>query len=169
MAFVIYKQDSCGQNARYERVGTLRLGGPEGVIARHVKSLSSDQTTSWRLERSELLILAGITDDKLTILFDLSGSAATSVCFYELTRVCGSCRDTSTNLALNFNVVLDCEGKASDFRAAFEAPRLAAPKQIAETLSLNGGPCGGDWTWAKAALQIGATVVQGRKNSKFEN
>ena len=96
------------------------------------------------------------------MLFDAAGRDATAVCFYELTRLHGSCRDTSTNLALDFNVVLDQELDESktDFAAAFEAPLAAKPKKLGEILALTGGPCGGDWKWGQPGLQIGATVVQ---------
>jgi hypothetical protein len=94
------------------------------------------------------------------VLFDASGRDATAVCFYELTRLHGSCRDTSTNLALDFNVVLDQELNGTDFAVAFEAPLAAKPKKLREMLALTGGPCGGDWKWGQSGLQIGATVVQ---------
>jgi hypothetical protein len=45
--------------------------------------------------------------ENLGVLFDAAGHDANAVCFYELTRLHGSCRDTRTNLALDFNIVLD--------------------------------------------------------------
>jgi hypothetical protein len=97
----------------------------------------------------------------------VAGSGAKSVCFYELTRVHGSCRGTITNLALDFNIVLDREmdESMSDPALAFEAPAAAMPKKLGEMLSLTGGPGGGDWKWGESALQIGATVVQPNRRS----
>lgn len=162
MAFMIYKKTDAGTNIRYERIKPLRLGGSDGLIARHVKSLPTDQTTSWKLDVAELLRLAGVADENLAVLFDASSRDANAICLYELTRVHGSCRDTSTNLALDFNVVLDRELDESetDFATAFELPLAAQPKKLGEILALTGGPCGGDWTWGQPGLQIGATVVQ---------
>jgi len=59
------------------------------------------------------------------------------------------------------NVVLDGvrEGSGPDAAASFEAPRSATPKKLSEILALTGGPGGGDWKWARPALQLGATRV----------
>src|SRR5271166_3297135 len=161
MPFLIYKKTDAGTHIRYERIKPLKLGGSDGLIARHVKSLPADQTESWKLDAAGLLRLAGVTGENLGVLFDASGREATAVCFYELTRLYGSCRDNSTNLALDFNVVLDQEldGFKTDFAVAFEAPLAAEPKKFGEILALTGGPCGGDWKWSQSELQIGATVV----------
>jgi len=96
------------------------------------------------------------------VLFAMTSGDGATVCFYELTRIHGSCRDTSTNLALDFNVVLDRELDESkpDFGAVFEAPVAAAPKKLGEMLAVTGGPGGGDWKWGNSAVQLGATVFQ---------
>jgi hypothetical protein len=162
MAFLIYKKIDAGTNIRYERIKPLKLGGSDGLIARHVKSLPPDQTASWKLDAARLLSLSGIAGENLGVLFNASSRDANAICFYELTCLHGSCRDTSTNLALDFNVVLDRELDESktDFAAAFEAPLAAKQKKLGEILALTGGPHGGDWKWGKPCLQIGATVVQ---------
>jgi hypothetical protein len=167
MAFLIYKKSDAGKNIRYQRIQPLKLGGSDGLIARHVKSMPADQTASWKLEATGLLRLAGVAGENLGVLFDTAGGDATAVCFYELTRIHGSCRETNTNLALDFNVVLDrgLDEFKPDFVAAFEAPLAEKPKKLGEVLSLTGGPCGGDWKWGNPALQIGATVVQSHRPS----
>jgi hypothetical protein len=161
MAFLIYKKTDAGENIRYERVRPLRLAGPDGLVARHVKSLTGEQNTSWKLDTAALLKLAGCGDGHCTVLFDAGGGDTTAVCFYELTCLHGSCRDTDTNLALDFNIVLDCEksGYQPDPGAAFEVPRTVTPKKLSEMLALTGGPGGGNWKWSTSTLQIGATVV----------
>jgi len=162
MAFLIYKKTHVGKNVRYERIQPLKLGGPDGLIARHVQSLPADQTACWKLEVASLLKLAGYEGDHCAVLFDVNGGAAMNVCFYELVCIHGSCRDTSTNLALDFKIVLDRElvEHQPDFSAAFEASPAAMPKKLSEMLALTGGPDGGNWKWDVPALQIGATVVQ---------
>jgi hypothetical protein len=162
MSFLIYRKTNAGKNIRYERMKPLKLGGRDGLIARHVTAMPPGQTESWKLDAAGLLKLAGAAGENLGVLFDAAGHDATAVCFYELTRLHGSCSDTRTNLALNFNVVLDRKLEKSEpaVAPAFEAPVAVMPKKLGEMLSLTGGPGGGDWKWGEAALQIGATVVQ---------
>lgn len=162
MAFLIYKKTEAGTDVRYEQVQPLKLGGRDGSIARHVRSLPAEQSASWKLDVATLLKQAGCEGDHFTVLFNAAGGDTTAACFYELTRIHGSCRDTTTNMALDFNVVLDRKLAESrpDFAAAFDAPLAATPKQLSEMLALTGGPDGGDWKWGSSALQIGATVVQ---------
>jgi hypothetical protein len=169
MGFLIYKKTTAGNNIRYERMKPLKLGGRDGLLARHVMAMPPDQTASWKLDAVALLKLDGIAGENLGVLFDASGRDATAVCFYELTRLHGSCRDTSTNLALDFNVLLDRKQEKSEpvAASAFEASATAMPKRLGEMLSLTGGPGGGDWKWSESALQIGAAVVQPRRAGCF--
>ena len=163
MAFLIYKKIADGKTVRYEKIKPLKLSGRDGLIARHVQTLSDAETQSWKLDAATLLKLAGITptSDTLAILFDVTARDGTSVCLYELARIHGSCRDTSTQLALDFSVVIDREigGKAAEFAGNFEMTPPAQPKLLGEMLALTGGPGGGDWKWDASSLQLGATVV----------
>jgi len=166
MAFLIYKKIADGETVRYEKIKPLRLGGCDGLVAQYVKTLPVEETQSWKVDAATLLKLAGFTPagENLAVLFDGTGRDATSVCLYELTRIHGSCRDTSTQLAMDFAVVVDQEigGDAAEFAKKFEITPPARPKLLGETLSLTGGPGGGDWKWGASALQIGATVVQAK-------
>jgi len=98
----------------------------------------------------------------MAVLFDVAGPDATNVCLYELTRIHGSCADTSTQLALDFAVVVDQEigDGAAAYAKKFEVTPSAQPRLLGETLALTGGPGGGEWKWAGTSLQLGATVVQ---------
>ena len=102
-----------------------------------------------------MLKLAGFAGavDELAVLFDVAGPDATNVCLYELTRIHGSCADTSTQLALDFAVVVDREigDDAAKFVKNFEIPVSAPPRLLGETLALTGGPGGGDWKWRDVA------------------
>jgi len=162
MAFLTYKKTVSGSNVRYERLAAIKLGGRDGLIAKHVKTLTDETARSWRLESAALLQLAGMDSTDTIVLFDVTGEDSTSVCFYEIVKIHGSCRDTSTQLALDMAVVVDKEigDDASAFAKFFELPVSEKPRQLGETLSLSGGPGGGDWKWGSTALQIGATVVQ---------
>jgi hypothetical protein len=96
------------------------------------------------------------------VLFDVTGADSTSVCLYELVKVHGSCRDTSTQLALDFTVVIDQEigDDAAAYAKKFTVPVTDKPRRLGETLSLSGGPGGGDWKWGSPPMQLGATIVQ---------
>ncbi|HEX7569174.1 MAG TPA: hypothetical protein VF492_01590 [Verrucomicrobiae bacterium] len=164
MAFLIYKKYGNAETTRYEKLQPLKLGGRDGLIAQHVKTLTGDQPRSWKLSATGLLKLAGFAGavDELAVLFDVTGKDATNVCLYELSRIHGSCADTSTQLALDFAVVVDQEigGDAAAFVKSFEIPVPEKPRQLGEMLALSGGPGGGDWKWVGTSLQLGATVVQ---------
>jgi hypothetical protein len=164
MAFLIYKKYGNAETIRYEKFQPLKLSGPEGLIAKHVKSLRFDETASWKLGASSFLKLAGFGGavDEMAVLFDIAGPDATSVCLYELLRIHGSCVDTATQLMLDFSVVVDKDlgDGAAAFLQSFEVSALEKPRLLGETLALTGGPCGGDWKWAATSLQLGATVVQ---------
>jgi hypothetical protein len=164
MAFLIYKKTVCGETVRYERVKPLKLGGRDGLIAQHVKTSPASNTRGWKVDAAALLKLVGLApaSENFAVLFDVTGHDATSVCLYELTRIHGSCRDTSTQLALDFVVIVDQEigDEAVEFAKKFEVTPPASSKLLSETLSLTGGPGGGDWKWGASALQIGATIVQ---------
>jgi hypothetical protein len=169
MAFLTYKKTVTGGKARYEQIKPLKLGGRDGLLARHIKALPSADHQSWKLDTAGLLKLAGIdaAADSITVLFDVAGKDATSVCLYELVKVHGSCRDTSTQLALDFTVVLDQEigDDAAAYAKNFDVEIPARPRSLGETLSLSGGPGGGDWKWGTPPMQLGATVVDGHSLS----
>jgi hypothetical protein len=164
MAFLIYKRSPNAETIRYERLQPLKLGGRDGLIAQYVKTLTAEQIPSWKLSAPALLTLAGFpaARDEFSVLFDVTDRDATNVCLYELTRIHGSSRDTSTQLALDFTVVVDKEmgDEAVAYAQKFEIPLAEKPRQLGETLALTGGPAGGNWKWAGTSLQIGATVVQ---------
>jgi hypothetical protein len=164
MAFLIYKKYGNAETIRYEKLQSLKLGGRDGLIAKHIKTLSEDQTRSWKLGAGGVLKLAGFAGavDELAVLFDVTGKDATNVCLYELTRIHGSCADISTQLALDFAVVVDKEigDKSAAYSQSFEIPVPEKPRLLGETLALSGGPGGGNWKWVGTSLQLGATVVQ---------
>jgi len=167
MGFLIYKRTAAGENLRFERVTPLKLSGADGLIARHVRALPAGETASWKLEAAALLKLAGYECDHFTVMFDMAGGDATAACLYGLKRIHGSCRDTSTNLALDFNVMVDQEtgDDAVEFARSFVVPLKQTPKRLGEMLALSGGPGGGDWKWTASGVNLGATVVQPRSHA----
>ena len=170
MAFLTYKKTVAGGNASYEQLKPLKLGGRDGLIARHVKTLSDEDARSWKLDATALLKLAGQECADTAVLFDVAGRDATSVCLYELVKVHGSCRDTSTQLALDMTVVVDQEigDDAPAYARKFEIILAEKPRVLGETLSLSGGPGGGDWKWGTPPMQLGATVVHAQHHGGGE-
>ena len=170
MAFLTYKKTVTGDTAAYEQLKPLKLGGRDGLIAKHVQTLSDDASRSWKLHAAELLKLAGLDAAKTAVLFDVAGKDATSVCLYELVKIHGSCRDTSTQIALDMTVVVDDEigDDSPAFAKKFEIIMAAKPRQLGETLSLSGGPGGGDWKWGTPPMQLGATVVHAQHHGGGE-
>lgn len=168
MAFLTYKKMEAGGKASYEQIKPLKLGGRDGLMAKHIKSLPSAQHRTWKLGATDLLKLAGIdaAAENVAVLFDVAGKDSTSACLYELVKIHGSCRDYSTQLALDFAVVLDQEigDDAPAYAKKFIVNVPAKPRLLGETLSLSGGPSGGDWKWGTPPMQLGATVVHGQSN-----
>ena len=170
MAFLTYKKSVSGGKAGYEQLKPLQLGGRDGLIAKHVKTLSDEDARSWKLDAAALLQLAGQESADTAVLFDVAGRDATSVCLYELVKVHGSCRDTSTQLALDMTVVVDQEigDDAPAYAKKFEIIPAEKPRVLGETLSLSGGPGGGDWKWGTLPMQLGATVVHAQHHGGGE-
>jgi hypothetical protein len=168
MAFLTYKKTVINGKARYEQIKSIKLGGRSGLIAQHVKTLRSDDHAKWNLDTAGLLKLAGAdaAAENLTVLFDVTGRDSTSVCLYELVKIHGSCRDMSTQLALDFAVVVDREvdDDASAYAKNFTIEIPAKPRQLGETLSMSGGPGGGDWHWGTPPMQLGATIVHAQQH-----
>ena len=168
MAFLTYKKTVAGGKASYEQIKPIKLGGRTGLVAQHVKTLREADHRSWKLDTANLLKLAGLNAaaDNLTVLFDVAGKDATSVCLYELVKIHGSCRDTSTQLALDMAVVIDQEigDDALAYAKKFEIPVPERLRQLGETLSLSGGPGGGDWKWGTPPMQLGATIVHAQSH-----
>jgi len=170
MAFLTYKKTVADGKASYEQIKTLKLGGRTGLLAQHVKTLSDEAARSWKLDAAELLKLAGHETADTAVLFDVASADSTSVCLYELVKIHGSCRDTSTQLALDMTVVVDQEigDNASAFAKKFEIIPAEKPRMLGETLALSGGPGGGDWKWGTPPMQLGATIVQAQHHGGGE-
>lgn len=167
MAFLIYKKYLSGANICYERLMPLQLGGRDGLIAHHVKAIPAANVLCWNLPPAVLLKHAGLafTGTEFTVLFDATNYKSNCVCLYELIGIHGSCRDTSTQLALDFTILIDLRiaGNAAEYSRNFEIVPGNIPKHLGETLALSGGPGGGDWKWSETAMNLGVTVVSGKR------
>jgi hypothetical protein len=64
-------------------------------------------------------------------------------------------------LALDLAILVDQDvgSSAAEYIAKFDVPIANKLRRFGETLSLSGGPGGGDWKWGAPKMQLGATVV----------
>lgn len=164
MPFLLYRRQPDTVSVRYERLQPLRVGGPDGVIARFVKTLPGRAADAgWEVAASELIRLAGLGADPAdqAILFEVPADEPGAVCFYQLHRVCGHSRDHRTQLSMDLEVLVDgpIREPVEEFRRAFTLPGDRPGRRLAEILQLGGGPAGGDWKWETPAMKLGATVV----------
>lgn len=164
MSFHIYSRAAEGNCVRYVHQQPLRLGGPAGPIARHVRTFPDENSAlGWELDVPALIKLAGVVTNgtDLTVLFDVSSSENNTVCLYRLQRIGGSARNRNTHLSLAFEVLIDerVPVSATQFKASFTMHASKTPRLLREILQLSGGPGGGDWKWEAPAMNLGATLV----------
>ncbi len=135
----------------------------DAACLHHVKTLSEAGMACWQLDDASLLTLDGVASDagEQVVLFEVDTGSGCA-CLYPLECIHGSCRELSTQLALDFTVILDqaVDGDPAEFVKSFEVPLVRQRRRLCETLALSGGPAGGDWRWGQSALSLGATVVQ---------
>lgn len=164
MAFLIYNRTPVLGGYRYQRQAPIKLAGSNGVIARYVGGLTSKQQEGgWKIPGPDLARLAGVPTGTANpvVLMDLGSSEPQAVCLYELLNICGSSRDTTTHLVLEFLVLIDeaVGGAPEQYRLDFTVP-LSRPRRVLnETLLLSGGTGGGTWRWGAPMMNIGATLV----------
>jgi hypothetical protein len=164
MSFIIYKYSAGGKEIHYERLQTIRLSGPNGAIARFVRSLPGDTTDqSWELSPLDLTRLADVASagDRLEVLFEASAETDDAVCLYRVRRICGVVRGGKTHLSLDLEVLVDQQvgASAEEFRRAFARPANFSGRRFREMLQLGGGLEGGLWKWETPILNLGATLV----------
>jgi hypothetical protein len=166
MPFKIYQAtpDTAAGGWRLRAPLPLRFSGPQGIIARHVRTLAPDaEGQAWALCENDIVGLA---------LPVPSVSDAPAVCWlvFEQTEGGGALRlsrlcrvrgisATTTELLFTFSplAVLPPDGTDAEIRVS--APSNA--REWSEELSLNGGlaALNGPWTWGDRALNIGAAVI----------
>ncbi len=139
MPFLLYRRQPDTVSVRYERLQPLRVGGPDGVIARFVKTLQGRAADAgWEVASSELIRLAGLATDPAdqAILFEVPADEPGTVCFYQLHRVCGQSRDRRTQLSLDLEVLVDgpVSEPVEEFRRAFQAIYASLAEQNATVL-----------------------------------
>lgn len=164
MPFIVYKYHVKDSTIYFERLRAIGLSGPQGAVAKFVKSLPADEVEEgWQMAPDTLIRLGGVSDTEgnMAVLFEVSTGDPNSLCLYRLHRLCGLTRDLKTHLSLEFEVLLDesVGMEASDLRRAFSRPTQPPGKRLCEVLQLGGGLGGGQWKWEAPAMNLGATLV----------
>ncbi len=78
MAFLIYEETVGGGTPLYEKTKPLKPGGHDGLLARHVRTLTEEDARSWKLDAPALLRFAGCgpAGSEHAVLFDGTGRYA---------------------------------------------------------------------------------------------
>jgi hypothetical protein len=161
MSFHIYIKQAGEVTVRYEQLRSIKLSGPDGPVARCLKSLSGESVgAAWTLSIPTLLREAGFgaNTNEFSILFDVSTRERASVCLYELRRINGLSAAMTTQLALEFLVLVDepVDTDTRQFKSVLKLPAVGNYRVLTEVLELSGGFGGGDWRWVKTKMQLGA-------------
>lgn len=149
MNFASYKRE----DDRLNFLGQIRLGGKDGLIARQIASLNSNNPRIRWIAQSPALIKLSDTPEADAILFINTGDANT---FYELESV------VAISSSEESEVVLRMRG----FRGRKDKQGAIVPDEdnkqrssVCESMILTGGYEGGTWCWREAPMGLGATIV----------
>lgn len=164
MGFMIYRCRPAEDLLRYEQIKTLSLGGANGAIARFIRNSPRERLAgNWKMTPEELVEFSGSPGIgcELAVLLDMAPRDPSAVCLYQLQEIRGVCQPQSTQLALDFTVLLDhpVAARAGEYKISFTIPAVWPQKRLLEILVLNGGLEGGDWTWGTPAMNLGATFL----------
>lgn len=156
MSFHIATVDNTLNPSHVTNIRPLRLGGADGLIAKHVKSLGSASESTWNLTEPTLLKSSGGQSGCDAVFFRPGGEADGLIEIYRVEAVQGICSGDRTDLVFSFAPLLMREVGAGAWDIEEMAKRV-----LCESLSLSGGPSGGRWLWTDSPMSLGATVVGG--------
>ncbi len=164
MPFVVYNYQPGIHCCQYKRLKPIRLGGVDGPIARHARSLPAGAAEKgWELTALALTQLSDLDDSgiKPVVLFDATVDSPPFILLYQLHRICGITHSRQTYLSLELEVLVShaLDSHVEDFKSAFTVPDVQSGRRFREILQLGGGIDGGQWKWETPALNMGAAVV----------
>lgn len=137
------------ESLRITEAQKIRLGGPDGPIARHVLALPPE-ISEWSIDAKQLareLKPAGWPDDGAVLLWDSGSSPFLPML---VARICGVSSEFDTELIVHLEV-LTSEGDTFQpiSRLASEALRLTGGKLTPQA----------KWWWAPPKMSIGSAIV----------
>ena len=158
MSFVIVTLDNISKPSKASHFRPLRLGGSDGLVAKHVRKLGSSAETPWHLSEAEVVELAGF-DSKTDAVFFRSGvgTDGVTVDFCRLASLHGVCASDRTDLVCHFSQIT--ARPLEDNAWSVEELKRG---MLCESISLNGGISRGKWQWTDSPMSLGAAVVGGK-------
>jgi len=156
MSFVLVQLDNSAKPQLATNFRPLRLGGTNGIVANHVKSLGSIAESAWHLLESDVVAFGGGTTGTDAVFFRPAQDAQPdgSIEFYRLESLHGICTSDRTDLVCHFSSILAHPG---DGTAWTLTPSLKGT--LCESVSLSGGLSTGHWQWTDSPMSLGAAVV----------
>lgn len=162
MGFEIYHVQALeGDRFALRKTGTLALGGPEGLFARHLPALAAHQE-QWSVPPEELLRWAGVADPASHgVFFNLTPGSTEQANLLAMIRVSGRTVSLLTDALFHFKVACatrdrrEIEGPQGEWTV----PDWNGKPDRFEPLRLAGGTRGGAWAWSEPPNAASATVI----------
>lgn len=161
MSFVIVTLDEKSEPRQASNFRPLRLGGPEGLVAKHVGKLGGAAENPWHLAEADVVELAGGDSENDAVFFRSGGNAAgDTVDFCRLASLHGVSTSDRTDLVCHFTQLT-----AKPLENAAWSIDEAKRGTLCESISLSGGISRGKWQWTDSPMALGAAVVGGKCES----
>jgi len=162
MGFEIYRIQPLPENRfALHHVGPLEVGGPEGLLAQHLPTLSA-LDENWSITPQQLMSWAGIAEPASHgIFFDLTAKSTDQVNLLELINVQGRTVSLITDALFHFKVACSSR-KQAEMRGPdgewIVGDWKSRPNRF-EQLRMEGGTRGGTWAWSQPPQSASATVL----------
>jgi len=158
MSFVLVKIDEQSNPTTATQFRPLRLGGPDGLVAKHVGKLGQAAESPWHLSEAEVVALAGADTSSDAVFFRSGGdSEGDSIGFCRLESLHGISTSDRTDLVCHFSQL--SATPQEDATWTIEASKRG---MLCESISLSGGISRGKWQWTDSPMSLGAAVVGGK-------
>lgn len=159
MAFWLYKRS--GQT--YERVSSVRLTGPTGVLAQFLTAHRDEDTPfTWDLAPSALirLIDPGCDPAEHELVIDLIPEGLIDVCLHRVVGIQGSSDYDETDMVIGCKALYQgrVNRSTADFKRNFTLEKPGGDRTMLEAFRLTGGTRKGKYLWARPRMDIGAAV-----------
>lgn len=156
MSFQIATVNDTFSPSRATNFRPLRLGGPNGLIARFVGESGAAAEAPWALPSDRLVELAGGTSGCDLAFFSPGEDAAPdgSKEIYRLETLNGIASADRTDVVCFFSPL-----RMREVASGVWDLTPSGGQRFCESLSLSGGTAGGRWLWTEAPMTLGATVL----------
>lgn len=156
MSFQLASVNDTFSPSRATNFRSLRLGGPNGLIARFVAESGAAAETPWALPGDRLVELAsGISGCDLAFFSPGEDPAPDgSKEIYRLETLNGVASADRTDVVCFFSPLRMREVASGTWELT-----PSGGQRLCESLSLSGGTSGGRWLWTEAPMTLGATML----------